>query len=965
MTRSCNTPLFVLGLLLLALPAVAGNNAEGTAQLSWAQSDIVSNLTEVPTLPAPLYLVLQGTPDIQQLAVTIRWSPRDSIGPCYELIPADSTGGYCGSTGYLNPPGIFEGDSSYTWSISFDGSSRSCVVYRVAGQACTDRPANFCLASVETKDSNGEIDQLVLNGNATILGGVPDGCPAVVQDVFPHTVVAGRQNTLEIQGANFAGGTWVTLQSQTGTASSSSSSVVSQDAHTLNASIDVPTSFAGPISVVVGTGQSTADTLGGQLSVAEIAALEYAPDKILVWFKPGVVGLPLGQTSASVAATAFNPTSVSQTLSVAGATDLRMLTPTANADNLAGLDSTQLDMYVVSLADTNVIAAIATLQADSANVLLAEPDWRRQAYLVPNDQYFGQQWWLRNTGQFYGVAGKDLHAIFAWDRSTGAAPVDVVVLDTGSDIDHPDLAGRVIYGPTYISGTTSSYDDASGSHGTSVSGMIAAQGGNTIGVAGVDWTSRIVAVKVLDAFGGGDTDEIDAGVDWARANGYKILNLSLGGGSFSRTEERVFKNAYMAGMAVFVAMGNDNCACISYPAGYVPFVIAVGAMMNNGDRWDDYGINWSNFGLNGPPDVDGDGLPDYFGSDFGSHIHFIAPGGRFIETTRSVATGSYWTVAPNLGAMGFGGTSAATPAASGTAALVQSVVQPTNMTLSGEDLDHVLLSTAVQPTGYQPGFNNYTGWGVIDADGATGMVTGQYRVEHGQTSSVADVAQQDAGQRTILDWPGITPGNYFATRHVMQATINFANSFIATPAAWARKVSSYGAQNENPIAYAPTTGTSPTPWTPKAWVSSVNQQQVTLQTYVYYLSPVGGGQHYWWPTTTSGVTLAYTAIGPISLVGVESPGAPTTLRFSIAPNPVRGRSGFQLALPEAGPVKLGIYDVAGRLLKRLESRVLPAGEHRFVWDLTVADGHGAAGGLYFARLESPSGTRVVRFVVLR
>ncbi len=113
------------------------------------------------------------------------------------------------------------------------------------------------------------------------------------------------------------------------------------------------------------------------------------------------------------------------------------------------------------------------------------------------------------------------------------------------------------------------------------------------------------------------------------------------------------------------------------------------------------------------------------------------------------------------------------------------------------------------------------------------------------------------------------------------------------------------------------------------------------------------------------MTLASPAVGPVSLVGVESPDAPKTLQFSIAPNPVRGRSSIQLALPKAGPVKLGIYDIAGRQLKQLESGVLPAGEHRFVWDLTATDETLVAGGLYFARLASSSGARVARFVVLR
>src|SRR5262249_31346369 len=131
------------------------------------------------------------------------------------------------------------------------------------------------------------------------------------------------------------------------------------------------------------------------------------------------------------------------------------------------------------------------------------------------------------TGQYLGVPGEDLRAEAAWDSTTGS-PIDVVVIDTGSDPTHPDLVGRVINGPNYIGPGPPIDDEPRDSHGTSVSGVIAAQGNNGIGVAGINWHARIVAVKAADATGHLATSDIDAALDWSRVNGYKLVNMSFG-----------------------------------------------------------------------------------------------------------------------------------------------------------------------------------------------------------------------------------------------------------------------------------------------------------------------------------------------------------------------------------------------------------------------------------------------------
>jgi hypothetical protein len=393
-------------------------------------------------------------------------------------------------------------------------------------------------------------------------------------------------------------------------------------------------------------------------------------------------------------------------------------------------------------------------------------------------------------------------------------------------------------------------------------------------------------------------------------------------------------------------MGNDNGRTTVYPAAYSPFTIAVGAMMHTKVRWDDLAMP--------PPFVPNPNFNCYpCGSNTGPHIRFVAPGGEYIETTRSRATGSYWALDPNLGEYGFGGTSAATPAAAGTAALVQSLAPM----LTGEDLAQVLGSPArtidLPPDGWDP----ETGWGLIDADADVVFVSGQNKIEQGTITSVADVGTVDGGNRTIFGWPGIADGTYPTRRHTIRGSATFSKPFIATPSVWPRQASSYGADTENPIVYSS--------WTPHVRVLSVNSTQVTFEAYVYEFVPAGGGDIEWWPSNVSGVHFAYTAIGPISVTDAEDITAARLLGLAVAPVPARSSAHLEFSLAKPGETKLAIYDVAGRLVRSIVAQRLEPGVHRYGWDLRTQGGQPVGSGVYFARLNTPAGTRVTRLVVLR
>jgi subtilisin family serine protease len=285
---------------------------------------------------------------------------------------------------------------------------------------------------------------------------------------------------------------------------------------------------------------------------------------------------------------------------------------------------------------------------------------------TPNDPDFGRLWGLNNVGQTGGTVDADIDAPEAWDQSTGDSSVVVAVIDSGVAYDHPDLAANMwvnpgeipgngidddgngfvddVHGYDFVNNDGDPYDDHG--HGTHVAGTIAAVGDNGIGVTGVNWTARIMAVKFLNAAGSGTTSNAINAVLYAASMGAKVLNNSWGGGGFSQALLDAIRTADHSG-ALFVAaagnVANNNDAAPFYPAGYdVPNVLSVAATDQN------------------------DALASF--SDFGAKtVHLGAPGVSILSTVPT--TGNACCSDPS-GYRVLSGTSMATPHVSGAAALI-------------------------------------------------------------------------------------------------------------------------------------------------------------------------------------------------------------------------------------------------------------------------------------------------------
>jgi subtilisin family serine protease len=330
--------------------------------------------------------------------------------------------------------------------------------------------------------------------------------------------------------------------------------------------------------------------------------------------------------------------------------------------------------------------------------------------LASNDKYFNDQWGLKNTGQSGGTAGVDIKAESAWTITTGSPSRKMAILDTGVDLNHPDLVNNLLPGFDATGGNTNGAptNTTTGDfpHGTKCAGVAAAQGNNSKGIAGVAYGCKILPVTVGTSWSI-PAANVANGIDWAVSNGADVISMS-----FSSTSTTVLIAAI--NNAATSGRGNKGCvlvACahnqgqpnVTYPASSDK-VIAVGALLNDGTRKGD-----SNYG----PDLD-----------------VVAPG-EGIYTTGMAGTSENTVI--NDGANGiyfpdFSATSAATPHVAGIAALILSVNPNFTaqevydiITITAQKLDgYVFQTTSTHPNG---AWNSEVGYGLVDAHAALQAIT--------------------------------------------------------------------------------------------------------------------------------------------------------------------------------------------------------------------------------------------------
>lgn len=232
-----------------------------------------------------------------------------------------------------------------------------------------------------------------------------------------------------------------------------------------------------------------------------------------------------------------------------------------------------------------------------------------------NDTLYSSQWALPK------ISWNKLDASSsAYNLASPSAKI--AIIDTGVDYNHPDLVGKVDTGNDYdfVNNDNDAMDDQS--HGTHVAGISAANTNNSSGMAGVSInTNNILPMKVLDSQGYGYYSWVSSGIIRAADSGAKVINLSLGGNSNSKTLENAVNYAWNKGAVVIAAAGNSGSPLKLYPAAYNN-AIAVWASTQNDTKasFSNYG-NWVDIGAPGvsilstvPLNLDSDGNKDGYSS---------------------------------------------------------------------------------------------------------------------------------------------------------------------------------------------------------------------------------------------------------------------------------------------------------------------------------------------------------------
>lgn len=314
----------------------------------------------------------------------------------------------------------------------------------------------------------------------------------------------------------------------------------------------------------------------------------------------------------------------------------------------------------------------------------------------------------------WGVDRIDAEVVHATNKGTG---VKVAILDTGIDLDHPDL--NVAGGMNFASGK--GYDDKNG-HGTHVAGIVAALD-NGIGVIGVAPEVALYAVKVLGNGGRGNWSDIIAGIEWSVDNGMEVANMSLGATSAPSEVVAASEAAYAAGLVLVAAAGNDYGGPVIYPAAYTS-VIAVSAT-DSGDKLASF-------------------------SSIGAEVELAGPGAGIYSTYKG---GGYATMS---------GTSMSSPHVAGTAALViaSGVSDVDGVNVTANEVRDRLNTTAedMGATGWDPKYGN----GLVDAENAVLGTTSGNNLIPPATGSIAGTVT-DTDTTDPIEGATVTANGYSTT----------------------------------------------------------------------------------------------------------------------------------------------------------------------------------------------------------
>jgi subtilisin family serine protease len=644
--------------------------------------------------------------------------------------------------------------------------------------------------------------------------------------------------------------------------------------------------------------------------------------------------------------------------------------------------------YTVSLPEGLTIFEAVRMWQSHPQTLFSEPSYviYDDFLHVPNDEHYPDQWALNNTGDYGGgTPGADVEAEAAWDIHKGDPDVIVCIVDTGMDLDHPDLQANLLdrNGEDWDFSSTGLVPHDGNGHGTMVSGIAVAVQDNEIGVSGVAPGCRVMPLKI-NASPGQNQNRADA-INYATSRRPEFRGLVINGswgmssGDFTAVEAAC-QNAWDNDVVLCFSSGNGNVAQIAFPAAYAT-TIAVGASSPCDER-------------KSPTSCDGE---FWWGSQYGDELEVVAPG-VLIYTTR-LGGGSEEI---------FAGTSAASPLAAGICALIWSL----NPTLTNAEVRQILIDSAedqVGPPGEDtPGWDPYMGYGRVNARRALELAApdtlhddmeaeGDWTHEvvfpflgYGDAWHLSDQRNHTPGGQ--FSWmcgdtvggdydPEIsaalispvfraTPGSVITFWHWMDLhapddeTAGDGAVIEATTdggATWLSRTPVNGYTHEWPGSVAPFTLGQ------RVWSGSFDWRRD-----VVWLGDLEGGVQVRFRMGTRGelptgegwyVDDVEVTTESSGVVEFDAPGSGVQMLRSW-PNPASGSAHLSFRLSESSPVTLTVHDVRGRLVRRYDVRHRRPGSHVLTFDGRDHRGWPLPAGVYLIRMVTGSATETGRLVLV-
>lgn len=314
------------------------------------------------------------------------------------------------------------------------------------------------------------------------------------------------------------------------------------------------------------------------------------------------------------------------------------------------------------------VGELQTLAAEDPCIKGVANDAVLNATTTPNDPYLGSE------SQFTSIGGPDTYAFFNDSTHGSTSPVVVAVIDSGITPGHPDLQNQLWhdgsgnFGYNYKNPGGQPIDDYG--HGTNVSGLIAAESNNAVGVAGVmGHNIQLMSLKVQDSNGSGYISDIVSAIYYAISNGAQVINISMVGYGANASLQSALQTAANGGIFIAVAAGNDalTLSTSSSSTYGVPAIYGAGisGMMTVGS-------------VNALTNA-----RSSFSNISNSYVEIAAPG----------SGGLYFTSMPNSYKSGEG-TSFSSPQVAGAAALIVSFFKKNGITYTAADVENALTASA-------------------------------------------------------------------------------------------------------------------------------------------------------------------------------------------------------------------------------------------------------------------------------